>query len=228
MAVGTTGAKVTKDSLKYAGNVYFRRNAPKMRLVSFGRKRHPLGQSSYIDVEGHLEPPKSKVMKLTEIDLEWDRSTSNEVIAKLSPAQLKLAGAEVSVARELASKGELRLLMLAVEHQELEDHINSTPKLLSALQDADDDTRLVTVVFVVVKAEIVETIDMSVAASATVTVQGITLHVEGGHSETGTTKLEISSDSAFAYSGAKAIWDRPSKRNRTKIKRLESDFKGIG
>jgi hypothetical protein len=227
MAVGTTGAKVTKDSLKYAGNSYFRRNAPKVTLVSFGKKRHPVGQSGYVDVEGHIEPPKSKIMKLTTIDLEWDRSTSDEVIAHLSPAQLKLAGAEVSVARKLATTGELSLLMLAVEHHELETHINRTAKLLNELKESDNDTRLVTVVFVVLKAEIAETLDTSVAASAAVTIKGITLDVKGRHSETGTTKLEISAGSPFAYSCADIVWDKPSKRNRTKVEHLRSDFKGM-
>ncbi|HEX8159364.1 MAG TPA: hypothetical protein VF526_18415, partial [Solirubrobacteraceae bacterium] len=71
-----------------------------MRLVAFGKKRHPVGQSGYIGVEGHIDPPKSKIMHLTTIDLEWDRSPSDEVIAHLSPAQLKLAGGEVSVAKK--------------------------------------------------------------------------------------------------------------------------------
>jgi hypothetical protein len=45
------------------------------------------------------------------------------------PAQLKLAGGEVSVAQKLASRGELNLLMCSVEHQALETHINHTPPL---------------------------------------------------------------------------------------------------
>ena len=94
--------------------------------------------------------------------------------------------------------------------------------------EADNDTRLVTVVLVVMKAEISETIDTSVAASAAVTIKGISLDVKSHHSETGTTKLEISSGSPFAYSCADIIWDKPSKRNRTKVERLKSDFKGIG
>jgi hypothetical protein len=225
MAVGTTGVKVTKNSLKFEGNTYFRRNASRMTLVSYGKKRHPLGESGYVDVEGHLEPPKSKILKLTTLDIEWDRSTSDEVIANLAPAALKLAGIEVGVARKLASDGRLKLLECAVEHQQLENHINGTPKLLKMMKEADNDTRLVTVVFVLLKGEIAETIDTSTAVSAAVTIKGITLEVKQRHSETGTTKLELTPGCPFAYACAEPIWDKQSKRNRTKIERFRSDFK---
>lgn len=226
MAVGTTGVKVTKNSLKVEGNTHFRRNASEVTLVSWGKKRHPLGQSGYVDVEGHLEPPKSKIMKLTTFDFAWDRSTSDEVIGGLSLAQLKLAGVQVSVARKLGSQGRLKLLECAVEHQQLEKHINGTPKLLEALKEADNDTRLVTIIFVVITGEIAETIDTSEAASAAVTIKGITLDVKQRHSETGTTKLQLDPGSPFAYACAEPIWDKPSKRNRTKIERFRTDYKG--
>jgi hypothetical protein len=228
MAVTTTGVKVRKSHFSYGGTDYFRRDAETVRLVSWGEKRKPLGGINYLSVQQHIPASKFKVIKATKVEIDFDQKSASELTADVKPSQLEFAGGSVQAARDLASQGKLKLLMLHVLPKELMDRINGNPALLDTLKNAPNDMRVAHRIWVVMKAELADSVDTSTEGSATGTIDGITVGLNGSHSGQSETRLTIRPRTTYAYALGKLEWDANRKNKRTKVVNIKLDDWGSG
>ena len=228
MAITTTGVKVRRDSFTYGGIKYFRTNAHALRLMTWGKKRQPLGKSSYLDPQNYVSLEPFKVIKATKVEIDYEQSAVNDIAADLRPAQIKFAGAEVSTTRELASDGSLKLVLLTIEPSQIKKHINSTPKVLEALKDADKDMRVLTHAWVILEAKTADEVESSTDGEAAVTVKGITLGVTGGRDGSSRTEVTVAPGGLYGYGLSEIRWDKQAKKKRTKVEGLRFDAKGMG
>jgi hypothetical protein len=228
MPVTTTGVKLRKSHFSYGGTDYFRRDAETVRLVSWGEKRKPLGGINYLSVQQHIPAAKFKVIKATKVKIDLDQKGASDLTADVKPAQLEFAGGSVQATRELASKGQLRLVMFHVLPEELMDRINGNPALLETLKDAPNDMRVAHRIWVVMKAQLADSVDTSTEGSATGTIEGITVKLNGGHNGQSDTKLTVSPKSTFAYALGELRWDEKRKNKRTKVVGIRLDDWGGG
>lgn len=224
----TTGVKVRKNHFTVAGMPYFRGNAFALQLLSWGKKRTPIGGANYVEPDGHLRLSRFDVRVATKLLVDYDQQGADELTANVKPAQLEFAGASVEAARELASQGRLKLVMLQVSRRQLADVINGTPETLTTFKDTDDDVRILDVGFVAMKADLADRIDSSVEGAVKATVEGITIALGAGHEEQSETKLEIKPKTMFAYGLAKPEWDAQRKAKRTRIESFSTDRWGMG
>jgi hypothetical protein len=227
MALTTTGVKVRKNSFTYGGVKYHRTNAHALRLMTWGKKRQPLGKSSYLDPQTNVPLSAFKVIKATKVDIDFEQSSTDDIAADLRPAQIKFAGAEISTTRELASEGSLRLMLLRIDPGEVKRHIKGTPKLRDSLKDADKDMRLVLDAWVILEAKLADEVESSTNGEAAVTVKGITLGVAGGHDGSSRTEVTIKSG-LFGYGLSEIEWDKQAKKKRTTVTGFRFDRKGAG
>jgi len=228
MAITTTGVKVRRDKLVYGGISYHRTNAHALRLMTWGKKRQPLGKSSYLEAQSFVSLEPFKVIKATKAEIDYEQSAVNDIAADLRPAQIKFAGAEVSTTRELASEGSLKLVLLTIEPSQIKKHINSTPKVLEALKDADKDMRVLTHAWVILEAKTADEVESSTDGEAAVTVKGITLGVTGGRDGSSRTEVTVAPGGLYGYGLSEIRWDKQAKKKRTKVEGLRFDAKGIG
>jgi hypothetical protein len=228
MAVTTTGVKLRKSHFQYNNTDYFRRDAETVRLVSWGEKRTPLGGVNYLSVQQHIPSSRFKVIKATKVAIDFDQKSASELTADVKPSQLEFAGGSVQATRELASQGKLKLLMLHVLPDELMDRINGNPALIETLKNAPNDMRVAHRIWVVMKAELVDSVDTSVTGSVSGTIDGITVGLNGSHSHQSETTLTIRPRSTFAYALGKLEWDANRKNKRTKVVNIKLDDWGSG
>jgi hypothetical protein len=229
MAVSTTTAvKVRKTHLVVAGTSYFRGRAPELQLLSWGKKRTPVTKANYLDPAGRLNPARFDVRVATKLTIDVDQGGADELMADVTVPQLEHAGASVSAARELASEGRLKLVMLQVSRKQLADVINGTPKTLETFKQTDDDVRIVDVGLFVARAELADRIDVSVEGSVEATVDGISVGLGAGHEEHSQTRVTFRRGTLFAYGLAKPRWDAERKKQRTRIESFSSDQQGMG
>jgi hypothetical protein len=228
MAVTTTGVKVRKSHFHYSGTDYFRRDAETVRLVSWGELRRPVLGINYLSVQQHIPASRFNVIKATKVKIDLDQKGASELTADVKPSQLELAGGSVQATRELASQGKLRLVMFHVLPEELMDRINGNPALIETLKDAPNDMRVAHRIWVVMKAELADSVDTSTNGSVSGTVDGITVGLNGSHRGQSQTKLTVSPRTTFAYALGKLEWDANRKNKRTKVVNIKLDDWGMG
>ena len=228
MAVTTTGVKVRKSHFRYSGTDYFRRDAELVRLVSWGEKRTPLAGINYLSVQQHIPSSKFKVIKATKVAIDFDQKSASELTADVKPSQLEFAGGSVQETRNLASKGELKLLMLHVLPNEIMKRINENRALVETLKNAPNDMRVAHRIWVVMKAELVDSVDTSTDGSVSGTIDGITVGLNGSHRGQSGTRLTIRRGTTFAYALGKLVWDADRKSKRTEVVNIKPDDWGMG
>jgi hypothetical protein len=226
MAVKTTGAKVGRASVTINGISYFRGNAPAVRLVSYGKKRQPITGMNYLDVDNHIAASNFTVIKAATFDIDYGRTTAEDLTADVEPAVLKFAGGSVSAARELATEGLLKFVMLNVLPAEIEEYINNTPRVRDELLEEGDDVRVVLQTLRVVEGKIADSVQSTTKGSLSATVKGIKVALDGSRSVEGRTELEFSHPSNFGYTLGRLEWDHERRNRRTKVTAIRLDEHG--
>jgi len=215
---------VAENHLTFGGVAYFRGNAEEVEIGSIGEKRTPLTKQNYLEVKDRIPVPNIAVTKSTVVGIDFtktSKSAFNTVVSAIvKGVPVKFSG---DATFEKLKSGELKLVKFSVSNNDMEDAANKSPKALQDLIEWGNDARIAHQVFIVMEASLASQFDNNVTVDLSVGAKGLEAKVGGSGSASGTTAVQISKGTCFAYLLAKIDWDAKQKKNKTKIIDLDDD-----
>jgi hypothetical protein len=216
--------KITDNYFEFGVNKYFRGNAHLVEIGTYGEKKDPIGAKAYIDPQSKVkrEHLVDRVSKDQPVGINWDQTTKAELEVN---GPIKVFGLNVSTATtfsyENTKSADLKLYNLFIAEGPLKTMLNTDADgARNYLADEGDDGRIVSEVWVVMKAELAEHFDTS--ASIEVSVKDVNLNVTAKGGKQGTQTITLSAGTTFAYKLHKVKdWNK----GKTKIENLEADYK---
>lgn len=222
--------KISDSKFVYSGKSYFRGGCEDVNLVSYGEKKTPIGTPNYLYVAGEVA-----ASNLAKVDvgvsgpypIEWSKFSDTDVNVGIK--YLTVAGGQVGFSRQAAKAASLVLMKITLSSTALKNLLNNhAPTARNHLKEEGNDARIVSDVWIVVEAELADTITsgVDVSVSAPVGTSGFTLNVETGASSTVSTKVQIPEKTCFAYMMAKVKkWDKVD--GKWMVQELEDDMQGL-
>jgi hypothetical protein len=224
--------KVTKWAFKYGGMKFFRGEAYRVRIGTYGEKKDPLGPKAYLDVESHVKLSYLKnIGKMGPVEVDWARQSKADVATDGDVKYLAVTGKVAgSFNYENAKSAKLKLMSFYIEEGTLKQILNGPADgARSFLAKEGGDGRIVSQIFVAMEAQLAET--FSTAGSLSSEAEGDVLAVtaKGGVSASGgahgSSTIILAPNTTFAYKLMKVKdWDH----GKNKIEDLEADYKGGG
>lgn len=207
------------------GNRYFRRNAPAVEVGSFGKKKVPLTQANYLEVEGHIKYDllNGKIRNFKSIEVDWKSERKTDVEANVD--LYFVVGGTAKFTYEKAIEAKLKLVQFHIESNALENLLNKDANAVrKELKDEGNDARVCTSTYVIMSGELAERFDTSVSLEVSGTVsEGLSIATKGGTASSSSEKITFSADTVFAYGLHKV-----KKWNGDKIDEMEDDWQSFG
>jgi hypothetical protein len=224
--------KVTKYAFGYGGMKYFRGNAFKCALGTFGEKKDPIGAKAYLDPDGHVKPSYLKNIGTTgPITVDWTSQSKADVEANGELKYFVVAGkSAVSASYEKAKSAKLKLMIFHIEANALKQILNGPGDVArSALAKEGGDGRIVSAIIVAMEANLAEAFSAEGSWSSEAEGEVLAVTVKGGRTTSGgvqgSTTITLAPNTTFAYELTKVKdWDH----GKNKILDLEVDYKGMG
>lgn len=221
---------VVKDNhLTFGGVAYFRGHAEEVEIGSIGEKRASLVKMNHLEVKDRIPVPKIKTAQTTVVDISFTRTSKNAfktvVSAIIKGVPVKFSG---DATFDKLKTGELKLVKFSVMNNDMKDAANASPKALNSLIEWGSKARIAHQIFVVMEASLASHYGNNATAELSVGKKGLEAKVAGKHSSSGSTTVEISAGTTFAYLLANPSWDARVKKNRTKITDLKNDQWSLG
>lgn len=193
-------AVIHDNHLKFAGNNYFRGNAPSVRLGDHGKKKSPVLSQNYLAVQDHIPAPKLESRTAATIGIDFGRSTKADI-----ELNLKIAKATGSIrgGYEQLRKDELKLVKIDMNLGDVKDAVNRSPKVLDALRSYGSAARVAHQVFVVMEASTASRFDMSGALSFSMAGQDLKMTTSG----TKVVSVVLDPGAVYAYLLCKPKWN---------------------
>lgn len=222
--------KVTKHYLAVGPMKYFRGNAHRVELGTYGKKHDPIGAHAYLEPEARVktEHLAARPIKFVgRVKIAWNEVSSADLDVG---ADLKLfgLGKKVAVGFDLkdAREGKLELVSLAINPGPLRTMLNKDADgARKFLAEEGNDARIVSEVKLVVDAELGEHFAANGEAGLSVEAFGSTLNVNVSGGTKGTQTISYSPGTTFAYMLHKV---RKWNKDKSWIEELEDDYKGLG
>ena len=215
---------VHENHLTFGGVAYFRGGAEDVEAGCIGEKRTPLTKQNYLEVKDRIPVPKIAVAKTTVVEIDFNKTSKGAfgaaVSALIKGVPVKFSG---DVTFDKLRSGQLKLVKFSVPYNVIKKAANNSPQKLRSLIEWGNDARIVNEVFVVMEASMADQFNSNANAELSVGVDGLEATVGGSHTASGTTTVNISKGTTFAYLLLKIEWDAKLKRNRTKIVDLNDD-----
>ena len=220
---------VAESHLTYGGLAYFRGNAEQVEVGSIGEKRTPLTKQNYLEVKDRIPVDKIHVAQATVVDIDFTKTSkaafNTNVSAVIEGVPVKVTG---DAAFEKMRSGTLKLVKFAVPGNQMKEAANSVPARIRDLADWGNDARIAHQVFIVMDAQLATKFNNNANATLSVGIKGLQAQVGGGGSSSGSTTVQISKGSCFAYLLLKIQWNAAAKKDRTRIVDLNDDQWGMG
>ena len=221
--VGTASAQkavIGDNVFKYNGKRYFMASAEDVQIGSYGKKKTPITQANFLEVQGHIGFDKLKVQEAGVVEIDFKESKATDVKAKLGTAAGHL-GLGVDTAYTKLEKGELKLVKFVVENEPLKKTANDLPGVLNNLDSYGNDARIAHQIFVVLEAETAT--KMTTATTVTVSGEkdGVKLTAASTTKNGRDTTVTLSKGMTYAYLLVKIDWDKKAKDLR--IEELNTD-----
>lgn len=215
---------VKENHLTFGGVAYFRGNAEEVEIGSIGEKRTPLTKQNYLEVKDRIPVPNIDVTKSTVVEIDFTKTSKNVFDAAVSAivkgVPVKFSG---DATFDKLRSGELKLVKFSVSTNDMKRAANDSPQKLQDLIQWGNDARIAHQVFIVMEASLANQFDNNVAVDLSAGTKGIEAKVGVNGSASGTTTVQISKGTCFAYLLAKIDWDAHMKKNQTKIVDLDDD-----
>lgn len=215
---------VAENHLTFGGVAYFRGHAEEVEIGSIGEKRTPVTKQNYLEVKDRIPVPEIAIVESTVAEIDFTKTSKSafntlvSVIVKGVP--VKFSGDATFNKLKL---GELKLVKFSVSNNDMERAANNSPRKLQDLIEWGDNARIAHQVFIVMEAAMANQFDNNVTVNLSVGVKGLEATVGGSGSVSGTTAVQVSAGTCFAYLLAKIDWDAKQKKNKTKIVDLDDD-----
>jgi hypothetical protein len=184
------------------GNRYFRRNSSSLSVGAYGRKKTPLTQANYLEVDGHLNYDflDGKLKQDPHVTIDWSRTTQSDIGADVT-SYFDVGGVKGSFNRESALQAKLMLMRFHVDTNPLENILNNNAHVVRRKMKEDgNDARICSSVYVVITASLAKR--FSSAADLTVeatTAQGLKITAKGGSVWSGEEAIVLGAGTVFAY-----------------------------
>lgn len=221
--------KITEHFFQYETNKYFRGNAHNIDIGSFGKKKDPVGAKAYVDVYNSVSADNldSRVKYNTTTKVDWSQSSKADVEAG---GVLKFFGINgkgaVKGSYEKAKSAKLELINFAIDEGPLKTMLNTDADAArNFLADEGGDARIVSEVWVVAEGALSEHFRTSGSFSVAASKSGNGLEITAKGGKQGTQTILLEEGVTFAYKLHKVKdWNK----GKTKIEKLEADWKGMG
>lgn len=217
-------AVIGDNVFKYNGKRYFMASAEDVQIGSYGKKKTPLTQANYLEVQGHIGFDKLKVQEAGIIEIDFKESKATDVKAKLGAAVGHL-GLGVDTAYTKLEKGELKLVKFVVENESLKKTANDLPGVLKNLDGYGNDARIAHQIFVVLEAETATKITSATTTTVSGEKDGVKLTVASTTKGGRDTTVTLTKGMTYAYLLVKIDWDKKAKDLR--IEELNTDQQSL-
>lgn len=201
---------IVKDShLNFGGVTYFRGHAEEIQLGSYGEKRTPLTKMNYLEAKGRLDGAKMKKANASVVSIDSTQSKKGDftgtVKAIIKGIPVSLTG---STAYDKLVKEELKLLKISVMTEDMKRAINDSPAARDNLDKYGNDARVAHQVFMIIDAEMSTVFSRDSTVELTAGGGPVKATVGGSFGSKGSTTVEISPGTCFAYLLAKIDWKK--------------------
>ena len=222
--------KVTKHYFEANTMKYFRGNAHRVELGTYGKKHDPIGAKAYLEPTAKVKSEQlaDRPIKFgTRATINWNDVSKAELEAE---ADLKFFGlgkkGAISFDYEKAKSAKLELISLAINSGPLRDMLNhEADGARKALAEEGNDGRIASEVWLVVDAELGEHFAAHGSTSLSVQAFGSNLEITVTGGQHGSQTITYSPGTTFAYMLHKVKdWNK----GKTQIEDMEDDYKGLG
>lgn len=218
---------VAESHLTFGGLAYFRGNAEQVEIGSIGEKRTPLTKQNYLEVKDRLPADKLHAVQATVVDIDFTKTSkaafNTQIAAVIEGVPVKLNG---DAAFEKMRAGQLKLVKFAVPSNHMKEVVNGVPARLKDLADWGNDARIAHQVFVVMDASLSTKFTNNVTATLSAGIKGLQAQVGGSGGTSGSTTVNLSRGTCFAYLLLKIQWNSP--KDRSRVVDLNDDQWGLG
>jgi hypothetical protein len=221
--------KITKHFFMANTMKYFRGNAHRVELGTYGKKHDPIGAKAYLEPQSKVksEHLASRMQIGTLVTVDWNEVSKADLEAE---ADLKFfsLGKKVAVDFNLekAKSAKLKLISLAINTGPLTAMLNKdADSARKFLAEEGNDGRIVSEAWVVVDAELGEHFDAHGSTSLSVEAFGSSLDLTVTGGKYGSQTITYSPGTTFAYMLHKVKdWNK----DKTRIESMADDYKGLG
>jgi len=217
---------VKENHLTFGGVAYFRAHAEEVEIGSIGEIRKPLAKQNYLEVKDRIPVPVEDVIEATVVDIDFDHTSKTDLslgaTALIDGVPVKFSG---ETAFEKLRSGDLKLVKFSILSNEIRKAANKSPEKLQDLHRWGKDARIAHQVFIVMEASLANQFSKNYGVKISAGVKGLEAAVGVGGSSSGTTTVNISKDTCFAYLLLKIKWDE--KQGELKILDLNDDQWGL-
>jgi len=207
--MGSYGLK--GNFLKVNNTNYYRSNG--IQLGHVGKKNTSIFSVNRVDAQINIPAPKMKV-KYGETFV-MDEDSATEIAGSVS-----FKGLSLKAFKKKLIEGDLKLARYYMKNRVIENAIEDSPRLIESIKSFGRDARVVSDVWIVVDAEIIE----KTKGGGTL---GFKNSVSGNASLEGETTMVLSTGTVIAYMLQKINWEEKQKKNWSKIDYLSEDPWGL-
>jgi len=222
--------KITKNYFEVNTMKYFRGNAHRVELGTYGKKHDPIGAKAYLESQAKVksEHLANRPIKFgTMATINWNEVSKGDLEAEadLKFFSLGKKGA-ISFGYEKAKSAKLELISLAINTGPLTAMLNKDADgARKFLAEEGNDGRIASEVWIVVDAELGEHFTTHGSTSLSVQAFGSSLDLTVTGGQHGSQTITYSPGTTFAYMLHKVKdWNK----GKTQIEDMEDDYKGLG
>ncbi|MFK7892446.1 MAG: hypothetical protein AB8B63_16630 [Granulosicoccus sp.] len=209
------GSYILKDGHLKANNTkYYRSNG--IELGDVGSKRTSVLSVNRVDSHSNIPAPKMKVQHGETISM--DSTFASSIASFFSYGGLSAAGLKKELTR-----GKLKVARYFMEERHMINGIEKSPKLIDTIRHIGRDARVVSEVWIVASADIVE----ESSSRGLLGFTGSGGLASGVSMSKGNASISISPGAVLAYMLHKIDWKEKQKKNWSHIDLLIPDPKGL-
>lgn len=222
--------KITKHYFLANTMKYFRGNAHRVELGTYGKKHDPVGAKAYLESEARVkaEHLANRPIKFgTRATVNWNQVSKADLEAEADLKFFSLGKkAASSFDYEKAKSAKLELISLAINTGPLINMLNEEADgARNFLAEEGNDGRIASEVWLVVDAELAEHFAAHASASLSVQAFGSSLDITVTGGKHGSQTISYSPGTTLAYMLHKVKkWNK----GKTRIEDMEDDYKGLG
>jgi hypothetical protein len=181
-------------------------------------------EAERIEAKDRIPAAKIEATRSTAVEINFTQTSRSAftatVTAIVEGVPVKFSG---DATFDKLHAGELKLVKFSVANNDLKAAANNAPQKIQDLIAWGNNAGIAHQVFIVMEAPLPAQFDNNVAVELTAGAKGLEAKVGASGSASGTTTVQISRGTCFAYLLAKIDWDAKQEQNQTKIVDLDDD-----
>ena len=219
--------RVKETHLTFGGVAYFRAHSEEVEIGSIGEIRRPILKQNYLEVKDRIIVPSDEIIQATVVDIDFNYTSKTDFNMGATGIVEGVPGSlDGGAAFDNLRSGDLKLVKFSVSNSSLKKITNNSPEKLNDLRRWGKKARIINQVFIVIDASLANQFSRNSEIKISSGIKGLEAELGVGTSASGSTSVQISSDTCFAYLMLKIDWSK--KQNEIKILDLNDDQWGSG